>query len=409
MIQQALSDIRIIDLSWHIAGPYCTKLLADHGADVLKVERPGTGDPARSMGPFFNDEPDPEKSGLFLHLNTNKRGITLNLKSEAGRKILRKLIEKTDIVVESFSPRVMPSLGLDYTALEKLNPNLVMTSISNFGQSGPYRDFKSSEIVLSAMGSAMRLRGEPDREPMKLAGNSLQYQSGAIASVVTMGALFGSRFKGIGQYIDVSMLETALGSIDQRSAALLAHQYTARDEVAVRLGRSTGGAFAGCPEGIYPCKDGYFDISGGVVWWPRNLALLGNPPELADPKYASQEGQLDPQCQEDILAVFYPWAMSRTKEEIMKAAAEVHALVAPLYTTEDVVNDPHMQERGVFVDIEHPRAGTVKYPGAPFRMEETPWRIIRPAPMLGQHNGEILGELGYSKEQMTRLREAGDI
>ena len=132
MIQQALSDIRIIDLSWHIAGPYCTKLLADYGADVIKVERPGTGDPARSMGPFFRDEPDPEKSGLFLHLNTNKRGITLNLKSEAGKKILRRLVERADIVIESFSPRVMPSLGLDYSILEGLNPKLIMTSILLF-------------------------------------------------------------------------------------------------------------------------------------------------------------------------------------------------------------------------------------------------------------------------------------
>ena len=138
MPEQALSDVKVLDLTWYIAGPYCTKLLADYGADVIKVERPGAGDPARSMGPFLGDDPHPEKSGLFLHLNTNKRGITLNLKSQACKRIFKELVKDVDILVESFSPRVMPSLGLGYEELEKLNPRLVMTSISNFGQTGPY-------------------------------------------------------------------------------------------------------------------------------------------------------------------------------------------------------------------------------------------------------------------------------
>jgi CoA:oxalate CoA-transferase len=177
-MDQALSGIRVIDLTWYIAGPYCTKLLADYGADVIKIERPGSGDPARRMGPFLNDEPHPEKSGLFLHLNTNKRGITLNLKTETGKNIFRDLVKKADILVESFSPRVMPSLGIDYKALEKINPKLVMTSISNFGQKGPYRDFKGSELIFQGFGGYMYLVGTSDREPSKKAGNVIQYQLG---------------------------------------------------------------------------------------------------------------------------------------------------------------------------------------------------------------------------------------
>ena len=198
MADQSLSDVKVLDLTWYIAGPYCTKLLADYGADVIKVERPGSGDPARSLGPFLGDDPHPEKSGLFLHLNTNKRSITLNLKSEMGKKIFKELVKEADILLESFSPRVMPSLGLSYEELEKINPRLVMTSISNFGQTGPYRDFRLSELVLSAMGTAMYIQGVPEREPVKIGGTVIQFQVGNIAAVATIFALYGSEVRGIG-------------------------------------------------------------------------------------------------------------------------------------------------------------------------------------------------------------------
>ncbi len=193
MTEQALSDIRILDLTRYISGPYCTKLFADFGADVVKIEKPGEGDPARRMGPFFQDDPDPEKSGLFLHLNTNKRSVTLNLKSQAGKRILKELAKDVDILVENFSPRVMPALGLDYETLESINPRLVMASISNFGQTGPYRDFKASELIIYGMGGAMCTTGLGDCEPVKKGLNVIQYQGGNMAAAATMTALFGAR------------------------------------------------------------------------------------------------------------------------------------------------------------------------------------------------------------------------
>jgi len=223
--EQALSDVKVLDLTWHISGPYCTKLFADYGADVIKVERPGEGDPARGTGPFFQDDPHPEKSGLFLHLNTNKKSITLNLKSETGKRILKELVKDVDILVESFSPRVMPSLGLDYEVLEKVNPNLVMTSISNFGQTGPYQDFKMSELILSGMGGDMYSCGLPDREPVKMGANIVQYQVGTMAATATVFAFYAARYQGVGQHVDVSMMETQLGTIDRRAPELLAYQY----------------------------------------------------------------------------------------------------------------------------------------------------------------------------------------
>ena len=193
MPDQALSHIKVLDFTQHLAGPYCTKLMADQGADVIKVERPGIGDVARRAGPFPGDAPHPEKSGLFLHLNTNKRGITLDLAAESGRDIARQLAAEADLVVESFRPGAMASFGLDYQALKAVNPDLVMTSISNFGQTGPYRDYRGSDIIFYAMGGEMSATGLPEREPLKLGPNSTLYQAGAAAG----GGNFGGPVPGL--------------------------------------------------------------------------------------------------------------------------------------------------------------------------------------------------------------------
>jgi crotonobetainyl-CoA:carnitine CoA-transferase CaiB-like acyl-CoA transferase len=404
MNHQALSDVRVLDLTWHIAGPYCTKLLADYGADVVKVERPGLGDPSRRMGPFPQDQPHPEKSGLFLHLNTNKKGITLNLKRETGREIFMRLVCEADVVVESFAPRVMPSLGLGFPALHAANPKLVMLCISNFGQTGPYRDFRLSELVLSAMGTSMKTCGQPDREPLKLAGNLLQYQAGVVAATAGMGAFLLSRATGTGQQVDVSLMETCLGSIDRRAPSLLGHQFTG--DVSTRIGSGRGGTMSGCPEGVYPCRDGYFDVVGGAAWWPRNFAMMGSPASLADPAYGTMDGQMDPRRQQDILTALYTWAMAHTKQEVWEASGKARAAAAPLYDIKEVVNDPHFKERGTFVEIDHVKAGRLRYPGASFRPMETPWRVNRPAPLLGEHNQEVYGKLGYTAEDLAKLREA---
>ncbi len=405
-----LSDLTVLDLTWYIAGPYCTKLLADYGASVVKIELPGRGDPARRLGPFPGDRPDEEQSGAFLHLNTNKKSVTLNLKSRAGRRILRQMVAEADILVESFAPRVMPSLQLAYSDLGDINPKLVMTSISNFGQTGPYRDYRMSELILNAMGSCMKMVGQPDREPLKLGGHVLQYQAGVLSAVATMIASFGVG-SGVssGQHIDVSLLETCLGSVDRRAPYLLAHQYVGQKEVTERVGGSRGGILSGCPEGIYPCKDGYFDVAGGVPWWPRNFALLGSPPELADPAFGTADGQMQRERQDAILEVLYHWAMGRTKREVWDAAEEARAALGPLNTVEDLVNDPHLNQRGFFVSIDHPRAGALRYPGAPFTLSQCARVAPGPAPLLGQHNQEVYGKLGYSEQDLVRLKGAGVI
>ena len=405
-MEQALSDVKVLDLTWYTAGPYCTKLLADYGADVIKVEKPGTGDPARRIAPFFKDDPHPEKSGLFLHLNTNKKGITLNLKTTTGQKIIKELVKDVDILVESFSPRVLPRLGLDYRTLEKINPKLVMASISNFGRTGPYRNFKATEIVEYAMGGEMCSTGIAGREPIKLGGNVVQYQAGNVAAVAIMGALYATDDQGTGQHIDISIMETQAGGSDRRSVYLMGYSFagvlTTRwppPREAVRM--------LCMPQGVYPCKDGFVNTLSLPQWWPRYAKLVGKPELVDDPRFAnifSHEAGLE------FDAIWYDWLADHTKKELLEKFIDAKIAGAPVSTTEDLLANPQLKDRKYFVEIDHSETGKVIYPGAPFKMSETPWEVRYPAPLLGQHNEEIYcGHLGYSREELVKLREGGII
>jgi crotonobetainyl-CoA:carnitine CoA-transferase CaiB-like acyl-CoA transferase len=405
MVETALTDLRVLDLTHHIAGPYCTKLLADYGAEVLKIERPDGGDPARRYGPFPHDEPHSEKSALFLHLNTNKRGITLNLKTLAGKDLFTEMVRQVDVVVENFSPRVMPSLGLAYETLERLNPRLVMTSISNFGQSGPYRDYKAQDILIYAMGGPMQQTGVAEREPIKMAGNLMQYHTGTMAATATLVGVYGAQLQGVGQHIDVSLFETHAGTVDRRSTFLTAYAYAGE---AIR--RQDSGAQGMLPRGIYPCQDGYVCIHVTSEWWPRLVRMLGRPDLLTNPKFATPAARMNVAHQGEFAALFYPWLLERTKQEIMEQAQAARVLATAVNTPADALKDRHFRAREFFVEVDHPEAGCVTQPGPPFRMAETPWCIRRCAPRLGQHNEEIYsGMLGLSREELMVLREQGVI
>ncbi|MFQ5933032.1 MAG: CaiB/BaiF CoA transferase family protein [Dehalococcoidia bacterium] len=403
MPDQALEGVRVVDLTHYIAGPYCTKLLADWGADVIKIERPWGGDPARDLGPFYEDDPHQEKSALFLYLNTNKRSVTLNLKVTSGQVILKELVKEADIVVENFSPRVMPGLGLDYSVLSEINPRLVMTSISNFGQTGPYRDYKASELVLFGMGGEMHSIGMEGREPLKEGGNVVQYEAGAIAADATLAALFAAERDDGGEHVDISIMETQLGGADRRHSTLLAYQYAG--ELSLQL----AGWGPGFAAGTFPCKDGYIEIAGGLIFFPRVIDMLGEPEFLKDPKWLEPGADRDPELVEEFDAFFLSWLMERTKREVWEAGQKARVLCGPLYTTADMLTDPHLSLRDFWQEVEHPFTSSVAYPGAPFHMFETPRQMRRPAPELGEHNEEAYGHIGYSKDDLVRLRERGVI
>jgi crotonobetainyl-CoA:carnitine CoA-transferase CaiB-like acyl-CoA transferase len=391
MSNQTLSDLKVLDLTINIAGPFCTKLFADFGADVIKIERPVVGDMTRSIGPFLGDDPHPDKSLLFSNLNLNKKSITLDLKKDSDKKAMKELVGDADILIESFSPGVMERLGLDYNTLKKINPKLIMTSISNFGQSGPYRDFKMSELVLSGIGADMYSSGNPGRHPLKLGGNCLQYQAGHMAAAATLAAYWYRLNHGLGQYLDISMQEVLASDTNHKTTNLLSFAYSGMALTALVLGRvdPRGEAVAITPTGVFPCKDGLVRVQGGLIYWDRFLKLF---PQFE--KFNFPEDVLDVENNKpEVDVAWYDWCAARTKNEIMEACQSVKYFGTAINTPKDCITDPQFKERGFWVEVEHPVSGKQIYPGDPLHAESSPWRVRMPAPLLGEHNEEILGKL----------------
>ena len=397
-----LAGVRVLDLTSHVAGPFASRMLADYGAVVVKVERPGGGDTARTMGPFPGGTPHPERSGMFLSLNTNKRGVVIDLATDEGREVALRLADRADILIEGFRPGVAQRLGLGYDALKARRQALVYCSISNFGQSGPYRDYSLNDFTLYAMGGAMHATGLPDREPIKLGARTQLVHGGYVAAAATLMTYYGATRSGSGDWLDIALFETAMGSVDRRLAHLTAHAYTGKLQ-----GREPdwGGGF---PTGVYPCTDGYFFLSGGGRFFARIAEMLDQPDLAADPRFASPEAQRDPMRREEFEStIFLPWLLVRTRQEALVAAQEAGVLSGVINTMADVRESPQFAAREFFVDIDHPEAGTLPYPSAPFRMPISPWAIRGPAPLLGQHTDEVLGEMGYDADSISRLRVAG--
>ena len=399
MPEKALEGVTVLDLTHHIAGPWCTKLLADYGASVLKVERP-EGDPARGMPPFYHDEIDQEKSLLFLYLNTCKRGITLNLKVRHGCQMLRELVKDTDLLVENFSPRVMPSLGLDFESLHELNPSLVMVSISNFGQTGPYRDYQAADIVEYALGGLMYIFGNYDREPLKHALHQAQFKGGTDAASAALMALYHQRLTGQGQHVDVSIQEAVASGLRD-----VVDNYTYTGAIRRRQPNHSGDLTR-----LRATSDGYILPNPGIGArdnWQATVEFL-EVPELDDEKFSSPSARLA--NAEELGRILDETFQTKNKSDMFFAAHEKRFIYGIVQSPEEVLSDPQFEARGYFVDIEHPATGTVKYPGPPFLMSGTPWGPANPAPLLGQDNQEIFGErLGYTNEEMSRLRAIGII
>ena len=421
-----LGDIRVLDLADQ-KGVYCTKLLADLGADTIKIEKPG-GDPMRHIGPFFHDEPDPEKSLYWFQFNTSKRGITLNLETADGREILKKLVGTADVMVETFPPGYLDKMGLGYSVLKEINPGLVLTSITPFGQTGPYRDFKASDLIAQAMGGLMYLAGLLEDPPHKLHGSQAYHSASVQAAVGTVMALYARELTGRGQQVDVSMQESVLMS--QETAI---QSYDLRKVVRRRVSAETR-VIPGV--GLYPCKDGYiwsWVLAGAGVGWDVVNDWLDSEGMAADLKEQKWEetfrlmGDLqallaiatDPEALEAHLTetahineVLSEFIMSHTKREIYKAAASRRIMMVPVQSPKDLLESPQLEALGYFVDVEHPELGvSLKYPGAPcYHISDAPWRISKRPPLIGEHNFEIYeGELGFSREQLATLKQEGAI
>ncbi len=380
----ALGHLKVVDLTSHISGPYCTKLLADLGADVVKVERPLEGDVARNLGPFLGDLRGKERSGLLWYLNTNKRSITLDLNKGADLEVVKKLISQSDVVVENFSPGVMSSLGLGYESLKRENPSLVMTSISDFGQDGPYRDYRATDIVANALTGVMSFSGRYDREPLKLGLHQAAFRAGQYAAVATLAGVFAAQATGQGQYIDVSLMECLVtGFIHQLMPYVYGGEITRRAPKA-------GLSFGGHAQPI-ETSDGYAIPGTGPATTWEDLGRMLEEPALLDPEFSTPAGrEAHAQQIDEIIQRSFK---KRRRYELVQMAQERRFGFAVVQSIKDLFGCPHHRERGYFVEVDHPEAKAVKMPGAPSKMTRTPYTIRRHAPLLGEHSSEVRAEV----------------
>ena len=407
-----LSPYRVLDLTDE-KGLLCGKLLGDLGADVIKIERPG-GDPARNIGPFYHDEPDPEKSLFWFAMNSSKRGITLDIETIDGRELFKRLVKSADFVLESFPPGYMDRLGLGYSALEKVNPGIIMVSITPFGQTGPYMDYKAPDIVAWGMGGYMFPWEEADHPPIRVSHHSQAYLHGACeAAMGAMMALFSRQTTGEGQHVDVSIHESIV------TAAFLL--FVSWDLNKALWNRSTRGRQSARVPQMWPCKDGY------VVWfyWGGERADRRTLPLV---KWMEDEGMADDflkQCdwealdlttitQETADAIEKPtrkFFMAHTKAELLEGAVKRGIIMYPISTVADIRESSQLASREFWVDVEHSELGTsITYPGSFTYASEIPPRISRRAPLIGEHNQEIYEkELILSKEEVVLLKQAGVI
>ena len=395
----ALEGVTIVDFTRHIAGPYATKLLADLGARVIKVEHP-QGDVSRRLPPFHGDVEGIERSGTFHFLNTNKESFVLDLSGPGADVVVDRLLDAADLIVTSFTPASLERLQLDYASIAR-RTSAPLVTVTNFGHSGPYRDYQLSDTVLFAMGGEMYATGLAGREPLKTGGTSTLLQSGAMVAVAALGALHARRRHGVGQHVDVPLFEVQIQSVDRRSSAILAYRFSGR---VLERPPSNQAAPAG---GVYPCADGYVEVTASAGnYWNRFMEMVGDE-AFGDPKWKDPAFAATPQGRAEADSLVYPWMLARTRTEIWAEARRARAMVAPLFTSLDIYNDPVFRERGFWVEAEHAVLGTVPLPGRPYILEKTPWRLRRPAPMLGEHTMSIMDELGFDSSQREALLHAG--
>ena len=396
----ALADLRVLDLT-DLKGALCAKLLGDMGADVLKVEPP-SGDPLRDIGPFLNGTPHRERSLLFWFYNTSKRGITLDLSQPAGQEIFKKLATQVDVVVESFAPGTLAKLGLGYEELKRLNPQLILTSITPFGQTGSYRDYCSSDTIAEALGGMVYVNGAPDEPPLRGLGLQAYHSASFFAAIGTMSALWTRDTLSEGQWVDVSIQEAVAAAVEQ--VAPFYHQGLG---IETRRGSLHWSRYFR----VVRCKDGYLmhcalgDWTSLVEW----VKADGKAQDLVEPQW--EDIHYRREHAEHLFDVLDEWAKDYSVAEIMEGAQLRRIPYAMVRPPEALIDDPQLNARGFFSAVEHPELGqTFRYPGGPTFFTATPWRISRRPPLLGEHNHEVYTkELGLSEQQIAELAREGAI
>ena len=396
-----LQNIRVLDLTEEIVGPYATKLLADYGADVVKIEKPA-GDSARQLGPFKGGDRHPDKSGTFFYFNTNKRSVVLDLKTASGVDGFWHLVDWADIIVEGFEPGAMEFLGLSWEAIKARRGDISLVSVSNFGANSPYRHYRGSELVLYGFAGEMHSTGRLEREPVKMYGTSALVQSGSVLSTAILGALFATQAKGVGQHVDFSVADSHLVGVDRRHATVIGHQYSGRKTLRPPMEEPRVGILSG----LYRCKDGWISIMGGGQRFKNIREFFGYPAWLDDKRWDDPLIQMDPAAIQEFNSHLTPWLNAHTKREVWEAGRRARFICGPLFTVDEVYSDTNFQQRGLWQSAETPALGQFRFPGRPFVMNKTPWEYRRPAPQLGEHTDEVLQAAG-KREPLRPVRPSG--
>jgi formyl-CoA transferase len=396
---KALAGVRVIDLTQFEAGTSCTESLAWLGADVIKVEEPTAGDQGRRLQAEGTD------SVYFILLNANKRSVTLNLKEEKGREILRELIKQGDVFVENFAPGAIERLGFGYDEVKKLNPKIIYAQVKGFAQDGPYGKFLSFDMIAQAAGGSMATTGEPDGLPLKPSPNVGDTGTGVHLAMGILAALYQRQFTGEGQRVEVAMQESVINycRVTYTSYYRLGH-------APPRSGSKSVNATS-APSGVFPCKGGgpndycfiHTNAQGGRHW-DRLLGVIGREDLADDPRFATAKARFE--NRDEVNAIVSAWTSARTKQEVMEMIGAAGIPAGAVLDNEELIKDPDLRRRGMFVEIDHPTRGKIVIPGWPVKMSNSAVPVT-PAPLLGQHSEEVLGEvLGYTPEKVAELREA---
>jgi CoA:oxalate CoA-transferase len=400
----ALSSLKVVEIGELASAPYASKLMADMGAEVIKIERPGAGDRARTRGPFPGGTPHPEKSGLFIYLNANKYGVTLDIARPEGMELLERLVAGADVLLHNVWPPEMDRVGLSFERLSKINSRLVMTSITPYGLTGPKRNLRAEELTVWSAGGVCVLNGagpeHPELPPLKTFGSQAGFQGGVHGAVATMGAVLAAMRDGEGQHIDVSCQEAIASQLE-----MTFEYWPYMKMIATRLGKKPLQ-----PVESMQCKD------GGWIYvccieehqWKAFVDLMGNPDWAGEEIFADRLKRGE---NWEALKIFLEeYVSQQTVLDLYKKAQARRIPFAPVSTMGDLLNSEHLKARGFFVEIAHPVAGAFKYPGAPLKYSATPWELRMPAPTLGQHNQEIFGgRLGLSAARLAELKRTGVI
>ena len=389
-----LQGIKVIDFSQILAGPFCTMLLADMGADVVKIEKPNGGDDTRRYGPPFIEG----ESAAFLTLNRNKRSIVLDLKSEQGISIVRRMLEDADVMIHNFRPGVVDRMGLAYEDVSALNPAIVYCTVSGFGTTGPYSSRAGFDLVAQGMSGLMSINGFPEAPPAKVGVPMADLNTGMFCAYGILTAYINRLATGQGQHVDASLIESGIAYTLYESAT-----YFATGEVAGPLG-SAHRMIA--PYQAFATRDGYINIgAANQNNWERMCRAIGREDLLEDERFAS-----NPERMVSIAAltpIMEETFRTQTTSHWVEALEKAGVPCGPIYNIEQVYADPHVQSRDMAVELEHPKSGSIRNIGVAVKLSDTPGSVRTPAPLLGQHSAEVLRQYGYADADIAEFQEAG--